>query len=146
MNFVLILLAAIVITSLAWYAGSLLYKLQVQKRNIAEVSTQRLNKITESIRVIALAMAQQQCNLSEGCIRLYHLLECLPITNKSDFSHTYTGIYSLYREVKDLPTHQTRKLLSREEVSQQDTIREHKEALFEAQILKDVAILKKLTV
>ncbi|KXI30020.1 DUF2489 domain-containing protein [Paraglaciecola hydrolytica] len=146
MILLLILTAVALIAALAWYAGSLLFKLQLQKQKIENVRTQRLTQILESIHVISLAMAQQQCNLSEGCIRLYHLLESLPIKNKPDFSVKYSGIYALYQEVKDLPTHEARKQLSTLERKLQDIQREEKETHFGSQVLADVARLKVLSV
>lgn len=142
MKFVILLFAVVIIAALAWYAGSLLFKLKQQKRNVQTMTSQRMDTISESIRVIALAMEQQQCNLSEGCIRLYHLLEALPQKDKLNVWDEYTGIYSLYTEVKDLPTHQARSQLSRGERKRQDKQREDKEALFEPQIMTDVASLK----
>ncbi|WP_340681061.1 DUF2489 domain-containing protein [Paraglaciecola sp.] len=146
MSLLLTSLAVVIIIPLAWYAGGLLYKLRQQQHNIKKVRTQRLNKITESIRVIAMAMEQQQCNFSEGCIRLYHLLECLPPADKADFSIIYSGIYTLYEEVKDLATHLERKQLSREELNRQDAHRVDKETLFAAKILIEVGILRNFTI
>lgn len=142
MKFIILLFAIGIIAALAWYAGTLLFKLKQQKHNVQTMTSQRMDTISESIRVIALAMEQQQCNLSEGCIRLYHLLEALPLEEKTNLWDRYTGIYSLYSEVKDLPTHQARSQLSREERKCQDRQREEKEALFESQILVDAASLK----
>lgn len=142
MKFIILLFAVGIIAALAWYAGALLFKLKQQKRNVQTMTSQRMDTISESIRVIALAMEQQQCNLSEGCIRLYHLLEALPLKDKVNVWDEYTGIYSLYTEVKELPTHQARSQLSRDERKRQDKQREDKEALFEPQIMTDVANLK----
>ena len=142
MTFFIILLAVGIITWLSWYAGSLLFKLQLQRRKIESVKQQRIDKVGESIRVIALAIEQQQCNLSEGCIRLHHLLESLPINKKMDIWDKYTGIHALYMEVKDLATHQARAQLSLAERKRQDAEREKQEMQFEQLILVDVGLLK----
>ena len=91
-------------------------------------------------------MEQQQCNLSEGCIRLYHLLEALPVKNKPDLSQQFIGLYSLYDQVKDFPTHDVRKAQSKIETKKQDLQREEIEAQMESQILNDVSELKTLMV
>ena len=101
-----------------------------------------VKNISQSIQTIAKALEQQQCNLSEGCIRLFHLLEALPIKEKPDFSQQFPGIYSHYEQVKNLPTHEARKAQSKRETKFQDLQREELEAKMESQILQDVSVLK----
>ena len=142
MLLIFIALALIVIVPLGFYAGSLLYRLRVQQQNKAARLSERIANIVESIQTIAMAMEQQQCNLSEGCIRLYHLLEGLPLADKPDYKNHYSGVYALYHEVKDLPTHEARNALSKEERRSQDSHREELEAQLETRILVDVGKLK----
>ena len=142
MNTVFLLVALVIVASLAFYAGSLLFKLRTQQQLRNQKTQQRIDNISESIQTIAKALGQQQCNLSEGCIRLFHLLEALPVKDKPDFSQRYTGLYSLYFQVKDLPTHETRKAQTKNATKQQDLLREELEAQLESQILKDVSVLK----
>ena len=146
MNIVLLLVAISVIGSLAFYTGSLLFKLRYQQKLREQKTKKRIDNISESIQTIAKALDQQQCNLSEGCIRLFHLLEALPEKNKPNYSQQFSGLYSLYYKVKDLPTHETRKSQSKMETKQQDLQREELEAQLESQILKDVSILKKFSI
>jgi hypothetical protein len=127
---------------LAVYAGSILFKLRTQRRHRIQKTQQRIDNISLSIQTIAKALDQQQCNLSEGCIRLFHLLEALPVKNKPDFSKQFMGLYSLYEKVKDLPTHEDRKLQNKKVTKQQDLQREELEAQLESQILNDVTVLK----
>jgi hypothetical protein len=142
MNIVFLLVALSVVAGLAFYAGSLLFKLRTQQQLRKQKTQKRIDNISESIQTIAKALEQQQCNLSEGCIRLFHLLEALPVNNKPDFSQQFTGLYSLYTQVKDLPTHEARKVQSKKETKQQDLQREELEAQLESQILNDVSMLK----
>lgn len=142
MNTVFLLVAIVVIASLAFYTGSLLFKVRAQQLLRNQKTQERINNISESIQTIAKALDQQQCNLSEGCVRLFHLLEALPVKNKPDFSLQFSGLYSLYYKVKDLPTHEIRKSQTKAETKQQDLQREEIEAQLESQILKDVFILK----
>jgi hypothetical protein len=146
MNTVLLLVALSIIAGLAFYAGSLLFKLRSQQQLRNQKTQQRISNISESIQTIAKALEQQQCNLSEGCIRLFHLLEALPVKDKPDFSQQFTGLYALYNQVKDIPTHEARKSQDKRVTKQQDLQREELEAQLESQILKDVAVLKTFAV
>ena len=139
---ILLVIALVIVAALAFYAGSLLYKLQKQKQLRIQNTQQRIDNITQSIQTISLAMEQQQCNFSEGCIRLIHLLEALPVLEKPDYSKQFVGLYALFNKVKDLPTHEARKSQSKIETKHQDIAREELEAQLESQILKDVAVLK----
>lgn len=146
MNLVFLLVALSIIASLAFYAGSLLFRLRRQQQLRNQKTQQRIDSISQSIQTIAKALEQQQYNLSEGCIRLFHLLEALPVKDKPDFSQKFTGLYSLYEQVKDLPTHEARKAQIKKETKQQDLRREELEAQFESQILNEVSVLKTFSV
>jgi len=146
MNVMFLLVALFILAGLAFYAGSLLFKLKAQQLQRNQKTLHRINNISESIQTIAKALDQQQCNLSEGCIRLFHLLEALPIKDKPDFSQQFVGLYSLYDKVKGLPTHENRKAQSKIQTRQQDLQREELEAQFESQILSEVSKLKTFTI
>lgn len=143
---VILLIALSIVAALAFYAGSLLFKLKSQQQQRDKKTQQRIDNISQSIQTIAKAMAQQQCNLSEGSIRLFHLLEGLPILDKPNFSKQYPGLYSLYDQVKHLPTHQTRKAQSKIETKRQDMQREDLEAQLESKILGEVSALTTFTI
>jgi hypothetical protein len=146
MNIVILLVAFAVVAVLAFYAGSLLFKLRAQQQLRNEKTQKRVDNISQSIQTIAKALDQQQCNLSEGVVRLFHLLEALPIKDKPDFSQQFKGLYSLYAQVKDLPTHEARKEQTKKVTKQQDLQREELEAQLESQILKEVSVLKTFAV
>jgi ERCC4-related helicase len=142
MFILLILCALVIVTVLAFYAGSLLFKLRQQRALQESRRIARAKSIIQSVQTIAMAMSQQQCNLSEGCIRLIHLLESIPEKNKPDYRQKYSGIYTLYAYVKDLPTHDARRQLSKSDRKTQDSAREEKEAQLEPLILKDVEAIR----
>ncbi|MEP2650755.1 MAG: DUF2489 domain-containing protein [Paraglaciecola sp.] len=146
MIYLLLIISMIVIAGLSFYAGSLLFKLQSQKRQRENTTKLRIEKIVESIQTISLAIEQQQCNLSEGCIRLVHLLECLPVSNKSKVSDQYPAIYELFLAVEHLPTHEKRKAQSKKDTYQQDLFREEIEATLATKILNEVSSLTKFTI
>ena len=146
MNLVFLIVAICVVAGLTFYTALLLFKLKVQLKLRDQKTKKRIDNISESIQTIAKALDQQQCNLSEGCIRLFHLIEALPVKNKPDFSLQFLGLYSLYHKVKDLPTHEVRKSQTKMETRQQDLQREELEAQLESQILKDVSVLKNFVI
>ena len=138
--------AALIIAGLAFYAGKLLFQLKHQNQKQLAVRTKRVETISESIRTIAMAVHQQQCNLSEGAIRLVNLLESLPISNAPKCEEDYPAIYALYIEVRDLPTHDARKALSKAERRKQDEIREEHEVRLESAIIKEIEPLQSFKV
>jgi len=142
MNIALLLIALLIVAGLVAYAGLLIFKLRTQQILRKQKTQKRIDKISVSIQTIAKALDQQQCNLSEGCIRLFHLLEALPVKDKPDFSKQFKGLYSLYEQVKDFPTHDVRKLQGKDVTKKQDLQREELEAQLESQILNDVSVLK----
>ncbi|MCV2886552.1 DUF2489 domain-containing protein [Aestuariibacter sp. AA17] len=137
-----LIFALLVIASLAFYAGKLLFALNKQSKNQLAMRQQRVDSITESVQVIAMAMEQQQCNLSEGAIRLVNLLHSLPVKDVPDCQIQFPALYELYDLVKDLPTHEERKALTRQVRKEQDDEREEHESRLETAILKEIAPLK----
>tara|TARA_R110000772_G_scaffold96406_21_gene195039 strand:- start:5526 stop:5975 length:450 start_codon:yes stop_codon:yes gene_type:complete len=140
-----IVIALFIIAGLAFYAGKLLFMLNKQNKKMTQTKQQRVSRLMESIHTIAMAVEQQQCNLSEGCIRLYHLHESLPIDNKPDYASQYPGLYALYTKVSNLPTHEARNKLTTLDRKTQDNARETAETELESQILRDVVKLQSFT-
>jgi hypothetical protein len=65
--------------------------------------TARNERILESVRVIAHAVRDGQCDYSEGAIRLTNLLDALQIKGRA-FATEFPGLYGLYEKVKEMPT------------------------------------------
>lgn len=145
MQWVLIGLGAVVIVSLGIYAGQLLSKLKVQKEKQQQKREERLVNINQSIQTIAFAMLQQQCNLSEGAIRIFKILESVPIIPLPDYGAQYPALFKLYEHVKELPTHEARNELSKKERRLQDRDREQQESELESQILHELESLRDFT-
>ncbi|MFT4993352.1 MAG: hypothetical protein ACI965_000371 [Paraglaciecola sp.] len=137
-----LLIAVLIICGLAFYAGSLLFRLRKQEHHRREKIQQRIVHITQSIQTISMAVEQQQCNLSEGCIRLCNLLACVPVTNQPDYAKLYPAVHELHSKVANLPTHDARKLLTLTERRRQDRQREEIEVRLESKILLEVGQLK----
>ena len=155
MDFQLILaiLASIIIVVLAFYVGVLVKRINTQKSALAKATKEqqlqanikkqeRNDNICESIRFIARATAQKQCNVSEAAIRLSVLLETLLVEPKIDIDKDYPAISELFNKVKDFATHAERKKLDKKLLKQQDKQREAFEKELEEAIFKEAQSLE----
>ena len=148
MNTYLILaiaIGAIIILILGVYAGRLVYMLKRQNDQQKAVRNERVASMQLSIQTIAFAMQQQQCDLSEGVIRICRLLEALPISPLPDFPARYPAVHALFEKVKHYPTHEARSQLSKSERRLQDKEREAIESELESAILKETVELRIFT-
>lgn len=148
----LIVLAVLILISLTGYAVHLMLKLRFQKKREQELIEQakqarkeRYLRIIESIEVITNAMTTEQCNLSEGVLRLKPLLDVLG--RKLSY---YTAMWALYKVVENMPILDERKNLKRNERMKLDLEREAKEIELESDIkaecyrlLQDIEEIKK---
>ncbi|MGC6342449.1 DUF2489 domain-containing protein [Bisgaard Taxon 45] len=125
----LLILAVVIIVAMASYAGYLLVALQKQKKAMANIRAARSQRLTESIVIIAKAMQTGDCNHSEGVIRLKMLLDPLGKKLKD-----YQAMYQLYEVVMDMPTHEKRRELKKNERMRLDLQRESAEADLEQKI------------
>lgn len=138
------LLGGLILSGLAIYAGMLFARLKRQQEMQLQAINARNERILDSVRVIAHAVLEGQCDYSEGAIRLTNLLDALQIKEGRAFAAEFPGLYSLYEKVKEMPTHEARRALKRNEVMKLDLERSGYEAELETQLLKDVAQLKDL--
>ena len=150
---ILALFASIIIISLAFYAGMLIKRINIQKLAVAQAATEqakmaaskkaeRNNNICESICFIAKATAQKQCNVSEAAIRLSVLLETLLVEPKIDIDKASPAISSLFEKVKDFSTHAERKTMDKKILKQQDKQRHFFEKEFEDAIIAEAKSLQ----
>lgn len=127
--YLLIALGLLIIVGMSAYAVKLLRALKSQKQALENARVQRVKRLKESIEIIARAMQNGDCNLSEGVIRLKMLLDPLGIKIAS-----YPAMGELYEVVKEMPTHQARTALKKNERMRLDLDRESAEAELEAKI------------
>ena len=111
------------------YAAYLLLVLQKQKKALQQARRNRINRIKESIEIIAKAMLNGDCNFSEGVLRLKMLLEPVGMSIKN-----YVTMLQLYEVVEDMPTHEARNSLKKNERMRLDLRRESAEAELEKNI------------
>lgn len=122
-RFFLLTLAVLVVLSMAGYAAFLFYKLHKQKKQLEQARNARFHNVIDSIDVIARAMLAQQCDLSEGVLRLKPLLDVLGLKLAR-----FSAMWALYETVENMPILDERKTLKRNERMKLDLERESKEA------------------
>ncbi|WP_109860456.1 DUF2489 domain-containing protein [Aggregatibacter aphrophilus] len=126
---ILFIAAVCIIVGMVGYAVYLLLALQKQKKALQQARRNRINRIKESIEIIAKAMLNGDCNFSEGVLRLKMLLEPVGMSIKN-----YVTMLQLYQVVEDMPTHEARKSLKKNERMRLDLRRESAEAELEKNI------------
>ena len=126
---VLLLVAVCIIVGMIGYATYLLLALQKQKKALQQARRNRINRIKESIEIIAKAMLNDDCNLSEGVLRLKMLLEPVGLSIKNNVT-----MLQLYEVVETMPTHEARNALKKNERMRLDLQRESAEAALEKNI------------
>ncbi|OBY54059.1 DUF2489 domain-containing protein [Aggregatibacter aphrophilus] len=126
---ILFIAAVCIIVGMVGYAAYLLLALQKQKKALQQARRNRINRIKESIEIIAKAMLNGDCNFSEGVLRLKMLLEPVGMSIKN-----YVTMLQLYQVVEDMPTHEARKSLKKNERMRLDLCRESAEAELEKSI------------
>lgn len=136
----------LIIFGLSIYLGYILRKLTLQKqlekkatRFLAMKNEERHQYRIESIRTIALAALQDQCELSEACLRIKKLLEYYPSFEKDE---NFKIIQEMFVEIKDFATLSDRKELSKQERYNQDKKRFQIENKFEKELKDSLALLK----
>ena len=126
---VLLLVAVCIIVGMIGYATYLLLASQKQKKALQQARRNRINRIKESIEIIAKAMLNDDCNLSEGVLRLKMLLEPVGMSIKN-----HVTMLQLYEVVETMPTHEARKALKKNERMRLDLQRESAEVALEKNI------------
>lgn len=141
--FYLAVIGAIIIFSLALYAGRLLMQVQQQKKRQQETQAKQQAqlyandvKLYDSVIIIARAMKEEQCDLSEGCWRISVLLDSLQTVTYLD--QKFTAIFDLYKGIKHLSILKDRKALSKQLRMKQDLERMKLEAEYADQIMLDL--------
>lgn len=144
----LVVSALIIIAGLAFYAGKLLWLVQQQKKQQSEQVQKQQHQqlqnqlyVEQSIYTICKAVDAGQCELSEGALRVWVLLNRLPEQQQGPLATDYPGIFQMYQVVKDMPTHQARKQQSKQATAAQDQQRLQTEQALSAQILADTSKL-----
>ena len=140
MYWILIFMAAAIILSLSATAAYYLLKLRkIKQHQNQQVSLNRQawldgqEALAADIRFIAKAMVQQQCEITEGCLRLKVLMDRLDETlqHHSD----YQTIQRHYQKTAHMPHHQAYQALNRKQQFKLDQARFELESQHRQQVL-----------
>ncbi|WP_372624875.1 DUF2489 domain-containing protein [Arsukibacterium sp.] len=145
---ILLVVAVAIVASLAFYAGKLLLLLQQQTKHQAQLAQREQQQqlqnqlyVEQSIYTICKAVDADQCELSEGALRVWVLLNRLPEQQQGPLTEDYPGMYQMYQVVKEMPTHDVRKQQSKQATAEQDKQRLQAEKDLAPQIQADVSRL-----
>lgn len=142
---ILIGIGCLIILVLSAYAGRLLYRVkaqQVQQLNQQnEAIAARKVRITESVQIIAKAMGREECDLSEGVIRISKLLAAIPAEEPVDWVLEYPNLHAFYATIKHMPIMEQRSELSKQTRMQFDLDRFRFEGEYAELVRQDVARL-----
>ena len=146
--FYALLIAIVIVVSLAIYTGKLLKQLTQQKKEQTEallVHEQALNghdkKVFDSVLLITRAMQEAQCEFDEGCWRLSVLLASLKTIDTLEVEQKFPAVFALYNEINELDILGERKKLEKKERMQQDLKRMKAEAELHDSVLIDLKVL-----
>ncbi|TDP27394.1 uncharacterized protein DUF2489 [Idiomarina aquatica] len=140
---IVILIGIAIIMALAFYATKLVRRLKYQNQLRDAAVQKRVDRIDESIITIAKAMQQEQCPLSEGCLRIVVLLDHRPESVEYDYAKDYPAMHEMYDKIKHMPTHENRKKFPKKKIREMDKEREGYEASMKDTIQADVERLLK---
>ncbi|NVK24657.1 MAG: DUF2489 domain-containing protein [Gammaproteobacteria bacterium] len=140
MWYAIIALAFVLVAALAFYAGQLLWKVKQQQQAQQQERAKKIKYLTDSIGHIAKAMDAEQCEISEGVLRIWVLLDHYKQQTAGDqnYQELYKGFASLYEVIKDMPTHDARKKLGKQERFNLDVRRWDAEKEFAELIKQDL--------
>jgi len=142
---IIFILLSIVLFFLGIYLGILISKLKSQKRQMNEIKQVQLQArkereqfIKNSIIIISRATVQDQCELSEACIRIKKLLENYPeLESKTE----YSVIQQMYQDLSSFDYLEARSQLSSQEKYGQDKKRFKVEDTYRSEMLKSLNLL-----
>ncbi|MFL0796707.1 MAG: DUF2489 domain-containing protein [Cellvibrionaceae bacterium] len=118
--FWLAIAGCVVVVGLAGYAGYLLLQVkklkerrEQQQQDIEELNKEQRERLNNSIQVIAQAMVEGQCGLTEGSIRVKVLLDGLNVDDA--VKEEFTAFYQLATAAEHIPILEAWKSLSKKE-------------------------------
>lgn len=115
---------ALIVLVLAAVTARLWWQVAQQKQNQdrqqqeavarqAQVEQDRIQYIYSSLNVIARAVLDDQCPLTEGCIRMAVLMDNLSLD--CDTKHRFAPVFTIYNATRHIPTHGNWKSLERKQ-------------------------------
>ncbi|WP_016957003.1 DUF2489 domain-containing protein [Catenovulum agarivorans] len=143
---ILITLALLILAGLSFYAGKLLMQVKQQQQQAEQqkqkIKTDRDNRLIESIQTISHAMESEQCEISEGALRLAVLFDHLSNAQQINYPKKYPAIHALNDKIKHFAILEERKKLEKKERMRQDFQRLQAEAEYKELVLAEAIELK----
>lgn len=138
-----IAIAVLIVAGLAFYLGTLLFRLKQQQQQQQQALQAQQQKqaehqqyLLDSILLIGKATLEQQCELSEAALRIWVLLENMQADLAS--AERWPGLFAMYDCVKTMPTHEARKNTDKKEIRRLDHIRQQREIELKSAIEQDI--------
>lgn len=118
---------ALIVAGLSGYLAWLFWQIRAQQHRQAAVldelavsNQQQHEHRRKSIEMIALATIDGDCDLSESCIRIKHLLDYYPVLAAAP---SYRVIAQMYAEISGFATHEARADLTLKARAEEDRAR-----------------------
>lgn len=107
---------------------------EIKKNELIEKYNERQSDLKESLRIISLATIQEQCEISEACLRMANLI---PVYDKIDIKDKEVQpVFNLYEAIRDLKYLEQRTNLNINERFAEDDIRYAAEEKYKDEVLK----------
>jgi len=114
-----------------------------QKNELIAKYHEKQADLKESLRIISLAALQEQCEISEACLRMANLI---PQYDKIDYEdQDVQGVFNLYDAIRELKFLEERKNLNINERYAEDDIRYAAEDKYKNEVLKACEKIYKIT-
>ncbi|MBZ0335759.1 DUF2489 domain-containing protein [Marinobacter sp. AL4B] len=104
-----------------WRQSRLLNEERLRQKKAEEFQAKRKEEMLESIRIIAIAVEEEQVEYSEACLRLKGLLDYVAPELLS--KEPYNVFQVVHEKLEHMPTHRARKAADTEMVQQMDVER-----------------------
>lgn len=143
MPFILLIIAVVIVVGLAVYALRLSSQLKQAKHEVQQAELQAEQKLRdhqlkliEDIRFVARSMVAEQCEITEGVLRLNFLVNALDedVWNNTELS----SVRAFYAEAADMPILDAYKALTKQQQFELDNHRYQLEADNKEAIFKEV--------
>jgi len=131
-----------VVAGLAGYAAYLWTQVWLHQQRQRRVTRARNAELCVSIRTIAWAAEQQQCELAEAAVRLCVLLDLLVVDALPAFADRFPALHGLFAAIRDQPTHEARQQLSRSERQRLDRELQQAERQWQEQVAPELTALR----
>ncbi|NPU95465.1 MAG: DUF2489 domain-containing protein [Gammaproteobacteria bacterium] len=108
-----VLVLAVVAARLWWQVGRQQRRIRALQAQQAQKEMERIDYIYTSLNLIARAVLDDQCPVTEGCIRMAVLLDNLSLD--CDTRQRFSPVFEIYHATRHIPTHSRWNALERKQ-------------------------------